>query len=59
METDCDGQNKAVFERLYNRSLSNQELFIVRQNLVGFFNVLIKIDEQSKGKVSEKSKQNE
>lgn len=59
METSCDGQNKAVFERLYNRSLTNQELFTIRQNLVGFFNVLMKIDEQSKGNVSEKPKQNE
>lgn len=59
METNYDGQNKEVFERLYNRSLTNQELFTIRQNLVGFFNVLIKIDEQSKGNVSEKPKQNE
>lgn len=59
METNCNEQNKEVFERLYNRSLTNQELFTIRQNLVGFFNVLMKIDEQSKGKVLEKPKQNE
>lgn len=59
METNCDGQDKEVFERLYNRPLTNQELFTIRQNLVGFFNVLMKIDEQSKSNVSEKPKQNE
>lgn len=59
METNCDGLNKEVFERLYNRSLTNQELFTIKQNLVGFFDVLMKIDEQSKDEVSEKPKQNE
>lgn len=40
--------NKVVFERLYGRSLTDQELFNIRRNLTGFFNVLIKIDQQQK-----------
>lgn len=43
--------NKEAYERLYSRSLTNQELFNIRQNLVGFFSTLIKIDQQSKKKV--------
>jgi hypothetical protein len=44
-------KNREVYERLYGRSLTNQELFNIRQNLVGFFTTLIKIDQHSKKKV--------
>jgi hypothetical protein len=44
MKPDVTLLDKSVFERLYNRSLTNQELFEIKQNLIGFFNLLIKID---------------
>ena len=51
VDSDYQPKNKEVYERLYGRSLTNQELFNIRQNLVGFFATLIKIDQQSKKKV--------
>ena len=41
-------QNKQVYERLYGRELTNQEFFDVKQNLMGFFEVLIKLDRVQK-----------
>ena len=45
--------NKEVFERLYKRELSKQELFEINRNLIGFFETLIKLDKklQAKGGV--------
>lgn len=40
---------KETFEPLYGRSLSDQEAFNIRQNLVGFFETLMKIDNELKG----------
>lgn len=51
MKADAVIPNKEVYERLYGRLLTNQEIFNIRQNLVGFFATLIKIDQQSKKKV--------
>lgn len=51
VDKDFQPKNREVYERLYGRSLTNQELFNIRQNLVGFFTTLIKIDQQSKKKV--------
>jgi len=39
---------KTTFEQLYGRTLTEQELFTIKHNLAGFFNVLIKIDQQRK-----------
>jgi len=41
-------QNKQVYERLYGRELTNQEIFEVKQNLMGFFEMLIKLDKKQK-----------
>ena len=41
---------KEVFEPLYGHSLTNQEAFNIRKNLVGFFETLIEIDDELKGK---------
>jgi len=38
--------NKKVYEKLYGHPLSNQEVFEVHHNLIGFFNVLLKIDKR-------------
>lgn len=40
---------KETFEPLYGRSLSDQEAFNIRKNLVGFFETLIEIDDELKG----------
>lgn len=37
---------KKSFEKLYGRSLTEQELFSIKYNLIGFFNTLIKLDKQ-------------
>ena len=47
MKPDVTLLDKSVFERLYNRPLTDQELFEIKQNLVGFFATLIKIEEIS------------
>lgn len=39
---------KEIFEPLYGRELNNQEIFSIRQNLVGFFQTLIEIDQEEK-----------
>ena len=41
-------QNKQVYEKLYGQELTNQEFFDVKQNLMGFFEVLIKLDRVQK-----------
>lgn len=56
MEANPVITNKEVYERLYGRPLTNQELFNIRQNLVGFFTTLIKIDQANKKKVYAKTK---
>lgn len=43
---------KKTFEPLYGRSLSDQEAFTIRQNLVNFFETLIEIDDELKGQES-------
>jgi len=52
MESD----DKKFYERLSERSLSDQEVFEARGNFVGFFNLLYRIDkrneEKKKAKVS-------
>ncbi|EKE06077.1 MAG: hypothetical protein ACD_19C00087G0003 [uncultured bacterium] len=42
--------NKEVFERLYRRELSKQELFEIQRNMIGFFETLIKLDKKIKDK---------
>ena len=39
---------KSEFEKLYGRTLSNQEAFVIRKNFIGFFETLIKMAEQNK-----------
>lgn len=39
---------KQVFENLYGKPLSGQELFDIERNLKGFFDLLIKIDQRDK-----------
>ncbi len=39
---------KQTFEPLYGRSLSDNEAFTIRQNLVNFFETLIEIDDELK-----------
>lgn len=56
VDKDFQPKNREVYERLYGCPLTNQELFNIRQNLVGFFATLIKIDQQSKEKVYAKTK---
>jgi len=41
-------KTKEIFEPLYSRELNNQEIFSIKQNLVGFFQTLIDIDEELK-----------
>jgi len=45
--------DKEVFERLYKRELSKQELFEIQRNMIGFFETLVKLDKklQAKGGV--------
>lgn len=45
--------NKEVFEKLYKRELSKQELFEINRNLTGFFETLIRLDKkiQAKGEI--------
>ena len=40
---------KETFEPLYGRSLTDDEAFNIRKNLVGFFETLIEIDDELKG----------
>lgn len=40
---------KQTFESLYKRSLTDDEAFNIRQNLVGFFETLMEIDDELKG----------
>lgn len=40
---------KETFEPLYGRSLTDDEAFNVRKNLVNFFETLIEIDNELKG----------
>lgn len=46
--------NKEVFESLYKRELSKQELFEIQRNMTGFFEVLIRLDKKIKLKGGEK-----
>lgn len=39
-------ETKKAYEQLYERPLSNQEVFEANHNLTGFFNVLLKIDKR-------------
>jgi len=45
----CD-KAKEVFEKLYNRPLDKKELFKIKKNLTGFFEVLVRIDQDLKKK---------
>lgn len=45
---------RQVFESLYGRTLSDEEVFASEQNLVGFFNTLHALDQEQK-----KEKRNE
>lgn len=40
---------KETFEPLYRRSLTDDEAFNIRKNLVSFFETLIEIDDELKG----------
>lgn len=44
---------KQTFEQLYGHPLSERELFNIKRNLAGFFNVLIKMDKQQRSKSNE------
>ncbi|OGY30842.1 MAG: hypothetical protein A3A57_01125 [Candidatus Woykebacteria bacterium RIFCSPLOWO2_01_FULL_41_12] len=46
--TPIAGLDKQIYERLYGRELTNQEIFEVKQNLMGFFEMLIKLDKKQK-----------
>ena len=39
-------ETKSAYEKLYKRTLTNQEAFEANHNLIGFFNVLLKIDKR-------------
>lgn len=39
---------KQVYEKLYGRELTNQEHFEIQQNLVGFIEILIKLNKKQK-----------
>ncbi len=43
-------KTREVFEKLCGKKLSEKELFEAKNNLVGFFNLLIEIDQQDKRK---------
>lgn len=46
-------QLKMSLEKLYGRTLTEQELFSIKYNLLGFFETLIKLDKQiQKGGIS-------
>lgn len=50
MRADTSSKTKEVFEKLYDRPLSKKELFKIRKNLTGFFEVLVQIDQDIKKK---------
>ncbi len=37
---------KVFFEHLYGHPLTEQEIFTIKYNLIGFFNTLIKLEKQ-------------
>jgi len=39
---------KKVFEPLYKRQLSNDEAFEINQNMIGFFELLLKLEQEQK-----------
>ena len=41
-------RTREVFEPLYGQELTNQEVFSINQNLLGFFETLIEIDDEQK-----------
>jgi hypothetical protein len=41
-------KTKQLFEPIYGRHLTNQEIFSIEQNLLGFFRLLIKLDRETK-----------
>lgn len=47
-----DEASKSIYEKFYGRKLSNQEMFEIKQNLMGLFELLIKLDKKTKSKKS-------
>jgi len=46
--TVVTSEKKRLYERFYSRELTNQELFEVNQNLLGFIETLIKLNKKQK-----------
>lgn len=42
-------KTKSAIEKLYDRKLSKKQVFNARNNLVGFFSLLMEIDKQVNG----------
>ena len=51
-------KTKKVIEKLYDKRLSKKQVFNARNNLVGFFSLLMEIDKQINGGNYEQSNRN-
>jgi len=51
-------KTKRVIEKLYDKKLSEKQVFNARNNLVGFFSLLMEIDKQVNGGNYEQSNRN-
>jgi len=49
---------KNCFERLYNKPLSEREVFEMRDSLRQFFEILMKVDKRNKERSNDKNKRN-
>jgi len=45
-EQTINPTTRLAYEKLYGRTLSNQDAFEANHNLIGFFNVLLRIDKR-------------
>lgn len=46
---------KVIFEKLYNKPLTEKEMFEIEQNLLGFFQLLKTIDDKNKEQGNERN----
>lgn len=55
MDKSVSKTNRQIYEKLYGRSLAEQELFNIKRNLTGFFTILMKMDKQQRKNSNEQS----
>lgn len=56
--SEVSPKTKRTIEKLYDRKLSKKQTFNARNNLVGFFSLLMEIDKQVNGGNYEQSNRN-